>query len=203
MKERVKKRSTHIASNLIFSVAVIGGILSVIYLRHAKADTSSQLHWTHTQARQQAIADEVSEIRYFCVNDMAFDLSPDGKRSDPGENKIVVTDEETKRNCRLPWMPVFTNLSRVMSAVSPANGYGALLATMDGSAEQIDARLNQAGWRQSDGSVRLHQAHPEIQGYLYQQKSAWMLVVFEKTTQSDKTTALFAGRWDPDMMASQ
>ncbi|MCP4198837.1 MAG: hypothetical protein GY762_16960 [Proteobacteria bacterium] len=172
-------------------------------MRHAKAGTASPLHWIHTQAREQALADKVSEIRYFCVNDMAFDLAADGKRIDPGENRIVVTDEETKKNCRLPWMPVFTNLSTVMSAVSPTNGFGALLVTMYGNSEQIGARLKQAGWRESAASVRLHQAHPHIRGYLYEQKGAWMLVVFEKAKNTNETTALFAGRWNPDMIESQ
>jgi hypothetical protein len=175
----------------------------VATLRFANADTVSRLNWIRVQEREQEIAGKVSEIRYLCVNDMAFDLSQDGKRMDPAEHRIIVADEETKEKCRLPWMPSFGDASTVMSAVSPANGYGVLLVTMNGDPQQIGTRLRHAGWRESEASIRAHQIHSNIQGYLYEQGSAWMLVVLRKEKKQNETTALLAGHWDPHLIATQ
>lgn len=182
---------------------MVAGMLSVAYLRFANAHTGFELNWIRMQEREQALAGKTSKIRYLCVNEMAFALNQGDKKFVPGEDKIVIIDEDIKKRCRLPWMPFFDDVSMVMSAVSPTNGYGALLVTMGGDPNLIGIRLNQSGWRESEASTRLHHRHATYDGYLYEQKDAWMLVVLKKGKNPNKTTALFAGQWDPKMMAYQ
>ena len=138
--------------NMVVVLAIAGGVLSATYLRLAAAQPAAESTWMPDQKKQQEQAASGSAIRYLCANHMAFELDPSGTALVRGENKIVVADEEAKRRCRLPWMPVLRDITTFMSAVSPANGYGASFVTTGESQDQIMQNLRRAGWRESSAT---------------------------------------------------
>ena len=187
----------------LISMAITGSILSVAYLNLAATPPTAEETWTQVQKQQQTRVAGTSEIRYLCVNQMAFALDRTGSKLSWNEDKIVVADEEAKRRCRLPGMPTFRGPITSMSAVSPADGYGAAFITTNDDPARVIQSLKRAGWRESEASRRLRRPVAGYRGHYFMQSGAWMLVLLKTAEESNRTTAILAGQWDPGTMEQQ
>ena len=183
--------------DIVISLTIAAVILSAISLRFASAQPTAKSSWMQIQRQQQEHAASTSAIRYLCVNHMAFELDPSGGIPVQGENKITVAHEEAKRRCRLPWMPMLRDISTFMSAVSPSNGYGAAFVTTGNDPHEMMQSLNHNGWRESKASKQLRRFYAGYRGYYLSHPGAWMLVFLKKNRDTDRTTAIFAGQWEP------
>lgn len=181
-------------------IAVGFSIAAVAYIRFAEAGDHARRHWTRVQADDLAVARQESQMRYFCVGGMAFDM---GKGNEPVallENRITMVDSRTKKRCLPPWAEAVRCDEILMSATSES-GWASTLIKVDEPLPRAVAatkrRLERLGWRETAASTVAGQNRPSVPGFMFEKGGSWLLASAVYNSDEGATDVLLSGRFEP------